>query len=367
MSLNIGSAMSGHKTNGVCLAGYSFKPNYGDILMFLIYCKWLNQKNVSPYIYMPCPELVDELHRKNLLFTPIKEGEKNLIETCIFIGGGYCGISEYYCYDWQHKFLRKNILLDLAEYLYRNNKRYLIMGVEVGPGLKPFAINRAVKFIENADLAILRNSQSRDYIRKYISFEPEVYPDVVFAKNEVSSSNGGKIALHMNARLLHDNIFNKNYHLSIIGFLKQINQMNITMFFDNHLTHLQEDRYKHLLRTYSDYGFMINTILYENIDTIDDVIKDHDFVITNKLHCGIRALSSGRYTVCIGSGPKLKRLYSFAGIPENFIGYFFTKPSTKMAFLKRHYDMYLSGEEVKLSIDLADNSNLYKSALSSFA
>lgn len=358
--MNYSNAKNTIPNNSICLAGYSFKPNYGDILMFAIYCKWINEKGISPYIFEPCIELISELNRKNASFIPIKEDERKLIDLCIFIGGGYCGISEYYCYDWQYKFLSKNKLLDLAEYLVRNNKRYLIMGVEVGPGLKPFAINRAVNFLENADLAILRNQQSRDYIRKYISFEPAVYPDVVFSNNASANCNAGKIALHMNSRLLHDNFFNKYFHMSVIDFLTNAKLTAITMFFDNYLTDTHSELYNNILRSYNNSGIKINSVLYKNVDTIDSVINDHDFIITNKLHCGIRALSFGKYTICIGSGPKLKRLYSYVGIQDNYLGYFFTGKKAKTTFLKNHYNKHLNGKAIELNIDTTNNSSLYK-------
>jgi len=312
------------------LVGQVNVDNYGDVLIFYMYAKSINDLGHKCYLYNASDKFVYRLEELGISITNYRKLEEFIgeIDFSLFIGGGYLGRPDYSDILWQKRWLEDKYFYNIAKSLNENGIEYRVEGVEVGPGLKPFVHKYVSEILSNAKNVCVRNSQSLQYIiENFKNINAEFVPDIVLSIDRFFprvmtpfKNREYDLCIHVSGKVFGENFLSKNYRKLISKFVNQNKIRSVMVLSD------QKIKSEHLPAIHDFVSEVknckVDIVDYNGIASIIDNVIRCKTVITSKLHLGVTGLVYGCNSVCIGSHPKLKRFYQEIGYGENYINFY---------------------------------------------
>ncbi|MBU7007224.1 polysaccharide pyruvyl transferase family protein [Phosphitispora fastidiosa] len=319
------------KSLSILLHGSYNGSNYGDILL-----AWLI-KNIIEEEGVNCI-----LNNASSYFHRIlgKSGEHPLrhnlkgVDGVIFGGGGYLttkkiGIRGY-------KLLLLTHLVPMLE-AKRRNIPYAIVGVGSGPIHDPI-LQRISKYaLNNAKLIILRNQESRDYLRKYnvtngikvtadlaLAYTPnmiKIEDDIQAERLLATLPKGLRVFLHVNLYNPHGGIsdIERGCEILVKELIKYAHDDENIVFIIG--SDYESKQCNEINRTLHNMLPSKRSIVIQDYNpwTLSAIINRCDVIITTKLHVGIIATSFGKTVLSFSGDQKIKRFYEQINAGERCI------------------------------------------------
>lgn len=247
------------------------------------------------------------------------------IDALIYISGGYfCG---------NDKCIKDYIIRYLTYFhvgmqcIFRKIP-YAIIGLEIGvPKSKLMKLIQKI-ILKKADVVVVRNKESLEFLEKYGVEDGICTADTVFAlpvdfyrdylpNDEVLNCDRKKIFLHVDSRESFNKMLADKIFPVINLFLKQHPEYAVVIGMDQYVANQQE-----VLQDLSSKINAENVILniYDNPLQLINVIKECDVVVTHKLHVGIVGAKLSKSVISFSiHTEKIKRLYEQLGVAERSV------------------------------------------------
>ena len=346
----------------IALAGYTFSENFGDTLMFLLYIRYLETLGLEYTVVAGSAAFIKRLNQCGIKVPSIDiEQIPKKVEKCIFIGGGYMGLPRLHSFLWQIRYFKNNPYLSIAKTCIKEGIPYYVEGVEVGPGLFPLAQIVIKKILNNAQSVVVRNPGSYKAAKGLGRSDALVLPDVVLgcfdkylkgnSPPKRKSNQNITVGIHMTGNLLKNNFISNQFCNLVIDWVIKSGIKSLIFFEDYSISREQRIKTSFLSSKLKKQGIKVRVCHYQGIENTLVLLRGIDFIFTSKLHCGIVALSLGKYVVCIGDSPKLKRFYNYVNLEDHYLNFYFSTGSQKLSFLNRHLKKAVSNVNVALISD----------------
>lgn len=360
------------KTIGI--VGFTGGDNFGDVLMLGLYCRAIMSFGHKPLIVNGTRALHKRLLDDGIDVSSVGVAElKGSVVAVIFIGGGYLGWPDVMAPFWQYRFRTNNPYYLIARECRRSSIPYFIEGVEVGPGLWPLAIKPIRYILDNAESVVVRNLDSAKVVSRISKTPTCVTNDVLLGNLSVyregpyvgclTSRTGSVAGVHLSSHILGSHFVAKKFIDAIAGSLAAVRWHHIVLFADNPHGVKHQRSIEEIRLALAANGHDVEVREYAGPGRTIETIASIDFLITAKLHCGVIALSLGKYVVCIGSAPKLRRFYRQVGFSGNYLNGIFRTGRTIAKFIKSHIDEYQRNPVLSIGYELKQDSLVYMSNL----
>lgn len=314
----------------IVIVGQANYDNMGDILMFALYIKALNERKHTVSIYGAHPIVRKRLHDEGLSFNNVDcNFEKKVADLCVFIGGGYFGQPGLTWPIWQINFLKQGYFYNVVKNCQNKKIPYVINGVEIGPLSGPFIRKSIRTILKNAQYVIVRNDESKKFMQDTYNLESLKFSDVVLGNvekymNIFSENPLYNIGIHLTEKILRKNIFSEHLKLQIYKLIKKTDTKSVILFSDRALSSDDSNTAHEIRNTIHNFSNSIDCEFYnfDHISWLLSIISRTKLLITTKLHCGIISYGYGNIAICVGSHPKIKRFYKDIGMDRAYFNYY---------------------------------------------
>jgi polysaccharide pyruvyl transferase WcaK-like protein len=341
----------------IALHGNYFDNNFGDLLLFKIFERWVRSASSCQIIYPMVPEI--ERTRFGTHFSDAIWGVKSFKawDALVYCGGGHFGDSasgsRFLPGNFDKRFIRQNVLP--AELSMWKRKPYAIVGMEVGPIPNIFIRREAKRIFRHARAISVRNVESRDYIEERLGIKQEVIcapdPAVMVSKEDIPQKAEEKIdrllgqhankillGIHHPRDFLYDFPAGQSLREGLISVLKSSNDVTPVLFTDigddKHSVHCQ--KLAHIIKAICRMDSV--SIPFLGIWETVALISRLSALLTTKLHVGVVAYAMGVYCESFANHPKTKRFYALTGRNDQCILFKETTQETAMEKIMKAID-----------------------------
>ncbi|WP_374367236.1 polysaccharide pyruvyl transferase family protein [Stutzerimonas sp.] len=285
--------------NKIILHGSHYKDNFGDTLLL---------KAIQDSF--PSFEVLSTTGSYKVL-SSIAIDKSGLIDALfskyfVYGGGGYFGEPDKSVLRWSVRFIYRHALIGVLRRIL--GCKYIFIGTGFGP-LSNFFAKKIARFIINgSELTCLRDKES-------VSFAKEISPranikqtaDIVpwYIESNFKKQTNNKLILHLHVPV--------GDYKSVTGIVEAyINFRN--MCYPKHQLVVISDSENDIQQTWF-FSFLrdqypeLEIVEYENVDHLLSLISSADYVVTNKLHVGIVAVSLRIKVASIYMHSKTRRFY----------------------------------------------------------
>ena len=324
----------------VGLVGKADFDNFGDVLIFGIYVRELAKHGVQPLIFRASKVFVARLKQLGMQFGSTSDVDHfcDSVDVAMFIGGGYLGAPDRTDILWQWKWFKDRYFEEAARGLTRRGRRYVLEGVELGPGLRPFVHRPVGALLKNARSIAVRNPSSLSYLRKNWPMLPAMMiPDVVLSlahttgdvlsstlqenRHPASQTGDGRLAVHITGKTFGGNRFAFRFRQALLRYVAE-EQLRVLLLSDQAIREPHRPIIEAFHEDVNRLGGIVDVYEYDGVLATLGALHPQDRLITTKLHLGVVGLLKGADVLCLSSHPKLERFYRDFDLSDRYVDYF---------------------------------------------
>ena len=307
----------------VLLNGATHGTNFGDFLFAKAFQDYVGtivgKENVFWYNsrYTMSKFYADRLNNN---IKPLKQ-----MDALVYISGGYfCGndkcIKDY--------IIRYLTYFHLGMQCIFRNIPYAIIGLEVSePKSKLMKLIQKI-ILKKADVVVVRNKESLEFLEKYGVKDGICTADTVFAlkadlyedylpNDEIINCDKKKIFMHVDSSAEINNLLADKVFPVVNSFLDKHPEYAVVIGMDQYVDN-QHEILHDLSHKINAETVILN--IYDNPLELVNVIKECDVVVTHKLHVGIVGAKLSKSVISFsGHTEKIKRLYEQLNVAERSI------------------------------------------------
>ncbi|KAA1188940.1 hypothetical protein F0M18_17205 [Pseudohalioglobus sediminis] len=366
-------AAQGEKRLKIGLAGFCSGDNFGDLLMYAMYSKYISSKGHQCIAIGADKWFLERLHACGVEIESIAVDQiSSELSACLFLGGGYMGWPDFAVPTWQLKYIKNNPYQCIARKCRASQIPYYVDGVEVGPGLYPLAGAVVRDILGSAESVVVRNSASSSYARRYGADGVRVKADVVIGNLSIMNpeysiegryseppSRERVLGIHLASYVVGDSFLARNFADLLRVEICQFEPSKIICFTDSFTTPKTSESCIRFVDQLVAAGYVVELEMYTGVQSVLEVLNSIDFLVTTKLHAGVAALALGCYAICIGSAPKLARFYTDSGLDGHYLNHIFSSSSKKKAFIQDHFNRFSGGHQPRFDTQTIESSKSY--------
>lgn len=305
----------------IALQGYVFSKNFGDVLLRVMFERWLREAGADTVVL---PVVPDHLRAEYVAdYYGLNSMKK--ASAIVLYGGGYLGASSVDEVSWNDTAMSR--YGEVMKAALDRNLPIAVLGVGVGPLPKGSFSDLLGRVFDVAKVVVVRDSASFEAARA-ISTNPaiETLSDAAFAlRSQIPMpAKQDRVALHLTGKFAETEIvhaFAEGIERSTIGY-------PVSIVRDDKKVWTLKDRVKSLLGREVDRDWMrvksvfstrdtsIGEMAYQDVEQFVRELASSRFVITTKLHVGLVALTYGVPVLALPVHQKTVRMYSFLGIAD---------------------------------------------------
>lgn len=292
----------------IALHGSYYGDNFGDTLFIKVFVEWLKEirPEIEQELLLP---YASERARRTVNVSAIRGIRALLKCKClVFMGGGYFGEPRDKAYIWHIRLIVRHLSIVYFARVFR--KPYIFIGLGAGPLTNCITRRMCVAACNRSKGVLVRDVESRNYLVEY-GVRPEkitVTADSILGLKSYRKSVANdklKIGIHLPMIHMHPNI--EQVVKEIAYFASEHEGCEMYAFKDFYKETFQDAS----IPVYNKYLGQENYMYmpYQSPTQLIQMIGDFDIVITNKLHCGIVALTQGTFVCSVAFHSKTQRLY----------------------------------------------------------
>lgn len=295
----------------VAVHGSYFADNFGDTLLIKLLCDRFAAKVGKHNVFLAAEGHAKE--QEAIGYPVLPKQRRHEADMLIYSGGGYFGEPAgtlLHRYRWsRNAFTRHLSWLDDYE-----NARIAILGVGVGPLTLPHIRWPIRKVFQRAEVALVRDQESFDFVQRYSFHNERVGQCVDLALSLEKRPEEGRSGLALHLLSLDEADLRK-----VIGGLKASGQYDdepVTVMFD---CPINMSSGSHELITGIAREFFRNVgpvQFYDHMDAQLDRLAKYKLVVTSKLHVGIVTVAQGGKAIAVPHHIKTPRLYRQLGLSD---------------------------------------------------
>jgi len=292
----------------IIVHGSYFSNNFGDTLLVKLACDYIISIYKEANIFLATKPTKEEAY---YLKYPVVTSDIK-VDRIFYTGGGYFGEQPgnfIKIYLWSIRNWKRH----LSWYSKYKDVKTGVFGVGVGPISSKWFRNNIINFIGNAEMVMVRDIESFNYLNEYGIKNSNIIIGVDYALKLMYEES------HDKERLLILHLPIKKLNAEFISDLKTIikkysaKKYQIKIISDSLKQNINYEKNKFIYKYLNDkYEF----IKYENPDQLVVLLKKAEIIITSKLHVGIVGLSLGANILSVAQHPKTQRLYKQLGVSD---------------------------------------------------
>lgn len=303
----------------VALHGGYCIENFGDLLLFELYSRWVREENAD-VVYPLIPKANQKWFLKHF---PNASTDSNW-DVLVFSGGGHFAepSMKTWRYKWQKLFLIQHVRI--VEQAIREERPYAILGVGAGPISNPFFKNLAKRIFQRAALITVRDQESKEFVEELIGkSDIQMVPDaaLTISKKDIPQNfieevrdqlkpfgNVPLLGIHVTESLLSRSSQADVVRQAILARLIHHPEVTPVVFTDYGTSDPAAVHwFAKLIKRVTAKSCLY--VPFENIWKTIALISELSALITSKLHVGIAAQALGIYTESFATDVKIKRFY----------------------------------------------------------
>lgn len=346
----------------ISLHGSYFGNNYGDILLEIIFARWVREQFPNSLINLP-------LGRKSKA-TDLDVDRTGLINLCkssalIFFGGGYFGERPHHKHRWAIRNFFRHAIIGIIAIIFRIP--YAIIGVEFGPISVSWFKKICLLIAKHARVVVVRNPESETFLKDNGIVNAIVSVDAVLSISDLYPPKSNKsmdknIVIHCNGVHCTQQTLQYVIDTMITSLSYHFAKFHVTFVMDSSgCNYYQQPYFSPILRLLESRGIRYEVYEYSNCAGIINCVQEADFVITTKLHLGITAAALDKRVLSLWLHNKTPRLHKQIGNSQ-----FCVPLSSLPDGMDELWDKFFSSSEYHLPQNIKDQAYINKTTVITF-
>ena len=300
----------------IALHGSYFGHNFGDILLMMIYTKWIQELGFNVELPFTSEENNKVIGADgNFGFNSLKRAE-----ALVYGGGGYFGEKPSGKLRWGFRNIKRHY--PAGAFARMQKKPYAIIGVGAGPITNRLTRELFVSLCSNAEILAVRDEESKDYLISY-GVKPDnilVTADAVIQLNKKDIDEeylleaekiieGFPFPIKIGAHLAGVN--DQHYIVKdLLKFMRKNPDIGVILLSDSPKVMSINKKINEKIPNQSV------VVPYKHPWILSAILSSLDLVITTKLHVGITSIALKTPVLSIPIHPKTPRFFKQINMDE---------------------------------------------------